>query len=126
MMFHHVSIGVSDLERARKFYDAALEPLGYTRLSTSDKWLGYGAEQPQLWIKLAERPVVPDMESGLHFCFVADSEEGVRGFHAKGIANGGTDNGEPGIRPEYASFYYAAFVIDPDGYRLEAFFHHPE
>jgi catechol 2,3-dioxygenase-like lactoylglutathione lyase family enzyme len=126
MMFHHVSIGVSDLERARKFYDAALEPLGYTRLSTSDKWLGYGTEQPQLWIKLAERPVVPDMESGLHFCFVAPNEEGVRTFHANAMASGGTDNGEPGIRPEYGSFYYAAFVIDPDGYRLEAFFRRPE
>jgi catechol 2,3-dioxygenase-like lactoylglutathione lyase family enzyme len=66
------------------------------------------------------------MESGLHFCFVAPNEEGVRAFHANAMASGGTDNGEPGIRPEYGSFYYAAFVIDPDGYRLEAFFRRPE
>ena len=125
-MFDHVSIGVADLERARKFYDQALEPLGYTRLSNSDNWVGYGAEQPQFWIKPAARPVVPDIESGLHFCFVAKSEDAVRSFHANGIANGGTDNGEPGVRPEYGSFYYAAFMIDPDGYRIEAFFHRPE
>ncbi len=61
------------------------------------------------------------MGSGLHFCFVAGSEEGVRAFHANATTHGGTDNGELGIRPEYGSFYYAAFVIDPDGYRLEAF-----
>ena len=58
--------------------------------------------------------------------FVAPSEEAVRAFHAGGVANGGTDNGEPGVRPDYSQFYYAAFVIDPDGYRLEAYFQRPE
>ncbi|WP_454856173.1 VOC family protein [Rhizobium binxianense] len=125
-MFDHVSIGVKSLERARRFYDAALSPLGYDRLSNSDGMIGYGAERVGFWVMETEHPVPADMRSGLHFCFVAPSEEAVRAFHAGGVANGGTDNGEPGVRPDYSQFYYAAFVIDPDGYRLEAYFQRPE
>ncbi len=125
-MFDHVSIGVKSLERSRQFYDAALTPLGYERLSNFDKTMGYGAERPAFWVFEVERPVPADRGSGLHFCFIATSEEAVDAFHAGGMANGGEDNGAPGIRPEYGQFYYAAFIIDPDGYRLEAFFHKPE
>lgn len=122
-MFDHVSIGSSNLERAGRFYDAALEPLGYTRLATGDGMLGYGAERMGFMIVKAEHPVIPDMKSGLHFCFVAPSREAVDAFYAQALAQGGTDNGPPGVRPEYAEFYYAGFIIDPDGYRLEAFYH---
>jgi catechol 2,3-dioxygenase-like lactoylglutathione lyase family enzyme len=125
-MFDHVSIGVKSLERARRFYDAALSPLGYDRLSNSDGMIGYGAERVAFWVMETEHPVAADMRSGLHFCFVAPSEEAVKAFHAQGVANGGTDNGEPGVRLDYSQFYYAAFVIDPDGYRLEAYFQRPE
>jgi catechol 2,3-dioxygenase-like lactoylglutathione lyase family enzyme len=60
------------------------------------------------------------MKSGLHFCFAAPSRAAVDAFHAAGLAQGGTCNGAPGLRPEYGARYYAAFVIDPDGYRIEA------
>jgi catechol 2,3-dioxygenase-like lactoylglutathione lyase family enzyme len=125
-MFDHVSIGVKDLERSRVFYDAALTALGYERLSNFDGTIGYGVERAQFWVSEVERPVPADRGSGLHFCFVARSEAGVDAFHASGIANGGEDNGPPGIRPDYSQFYYAAFIIDPDGYRLEAYFQKPE
>ena len=122
-MFDHVSIGVKSLERARQFYDAALGALGYERLSNADKMIGYGPDAIGLWVIEAERPVPADRKSGLHFCFVAPDAAAVDAFHAAGLANGGEDNGAPGLRPDYGQFYYAAFLIDPDGYRLEAFFH---
>jgi predicted lactoylglutathione lyase len=61
------------------------------------------------------------MSSGLHFCFAATSRKSVDEFHAQALRAGGRDNGKPGVRPEYDATYYAAFVIDPDGYRLEAY-----
>lgn len=125
-MFDHVSIGVRDLERSRTFYDACLSTLGYERLTSGAKMLGYGDEKVSLWVTETDHPVRPDLRSGLHFCFTATSREAVEAFHAAAVANGGEDNGPPGLRPEYSTFYYAAFIIDPDGYRLEAFFHLPE
>ncbi|MGO7208415.1 VOC family protein, partial [Rhizobium ruizarguesonis] len=88
--------------------------------------IGYGPERVGLWVMQVEQPVVADMRSGLHFCFVAPDEAAVDAFHAAAVASGGTDNGEPGVRPDYGQFYYAAFIIDPDGYRLEAYFHKGE
>jgi catechol 2,3-dioxygenase-like lactoylglutathione lyase family enzyme len=120
-MFDHVSIGVSDIARSGKFYDAALKPLGYTRLSDGESSLGYGAKAVELWLGAARKPVKPDRESGLHFCFVAKDRAAVDGFHAAALKTGGTDNGKPGVRADYGPKYYAAFAIDPDGYRLEAY-----
>jgi len=120
-MFDHVSIGVSDIERAGKFYDAVLKPLDVTRLSDGETSLGYGEKSPALWVQTANRPVKADMESGLHFCFTAKSRAAVDAFHAAALKNGGKDNGKPGVRADYGPKYYAAFVIDPDGYRIEAY-----
>lgn len=120
-MLDHVSIGVRDIARAKRFYDAALAPLGYTALSVGADSLGYGKEAVQLWIGLSTRPVPPDMDSGLHFCFSAGNRAAVAAFHAAALVEGGTDNGKPGLRADYGADYYAAFVIDPDGYRLEAY-----
>ncbi len=120
-MFDHVSIGVADVARARKFYDAALKPLGYSRLSNGDDSLGYGTENVALWISKAAKPVKADPDSGLHFCFAATSREAVDQFHAAALAQGGRDNGAPGLRADYGDNYYAAFVIDPEGYRIEAY-----
>ena len=120
-MLDHVSIGVSDIGRTRRFYDAALKPLGYSCLSESAGSLGYGRNRVQLWISQTERPIAPDPASGLHFCFAAPSRKSVDAFHAAALKLGGTDNGEPGLRKTYGDNYYAAFVIDPDGYRLEAY-----
>jgi catechol 2,3-dioxygenase-like lactoylglutathione lyase family enzyme len=120
-MFDHVSIGVRDLARARRFYDAALEPLGCTCLSESKDSLGYGRDDVALWIVMAERPVAPDKASGLHFCLAAPTRPSVDAFHAAALANGGSDNGKPGVRSDYGPNYYAAFAVDPEGYRLEAY-----
>lgn len=120
-MLDHVSIGVSDLKRAGTFYDAVLKPLGFTRLSDGETALGYGEKGAVLWLLASKKPVKPDMESGLHFCFVARDRAGVDAFHATALKLGGTDNGKPGVRADYSPKYYAAFVIDPDGYRIEAY-----
>jgi catechol 2,3-dioxygenase-like lactoylglutathione lyase family enzyme len=120
-MIDHISIGVSDIPRAGKFYDAVLKPLGYTRLSDGDTALGYGEQSSSLWLLKSKKPVKPELESGLHFCFVARDRAGVDAFHAAALKNGGTDNGKPGVRADYSPKYYAAFVVDPDGYRIEAY-----
>lgn len=120
-MLDHVSIGVRDLDRARRFYDAALKPLGYSRLSTSEGALGYGGASAALWVLASQRPVAADTQSGLHFCFAGPSRAAVDAFHAAALAAGGSDNGKPGLRADYGPNYYAAFAVDPDGYRLEAY-----
>lgn len=120
-MLNHISIGVRDIARAKAFYDAALKPLGYKCLSESKTSLGYGADGVALWIGKAERPVPADMESGLHICFDAPTRKSVDTFHKAALAAGGKDNGKPGLRADYGDNYYAAFVIDPDGYRIEAY-----
>jgi catechol 2,3-dioxygenase-like lactoylglutathione lyase family enzyme len=116
----HVSIGVRDIAKSKRFYDAALKPLGYSCLSESEGSLGYGQSGVTLWIGAAEHPVPADMKSGLHFCFTAPTDQSVDAFHAGALAAGGRDNGKPGLRADYGPGYYAAFVVDPDGYRIEA------
>lgn len=121
-MIDHISIGVKDLARASRFYDAALATLRYDRQHTSDGMCGYGDERrTAFWLNLAKRPVPPDPDSGLHICFLAPDRASVDAFHAAALANGGKDNGKPGLRPDYSDGYYAAFAIDPDGYRIEAY-----
>jgi len=120
-MINHVSIGVSDIPKAKRFYDAVLAPLGYSCLSEDDAALGYGGDSVVFWVTAAGRPVAADDESGLHFCFNAPTRDSVDAFHAAALRSGGRDNGAAGIREDYAPDYYAAFVIDPDGYRIEAY-----
>jgi catechol 2,3-dioxygenase-like lactoylglutathione lyase family enzyme len=123
-MIAHVSIGVRDLEKSKRFYDAVLAPLGYrcVRPARTAHGYGYGRDNIALWVMSAERPVAADERSGLHFCFAAPNAAAVDAFHAAGLREGGHDNGSPGLRPIYAPDYYAAFIIDPDGYRLEAYY----
>jgi catechol 2,3-dioxygenase-like lactoylglutathione lyase family enzyme len=120
-MLNHVSIGVRDIARTKKFYDAALKPLGYTCLSEGKTSLGYGNKAVAFWISVSDKPVPADAASGLHFCFDAPTRKGVDAFHAAALKTGGKDNGKPGVREDYDPTYYAAFVIDPDGYRVEAY-----
>lgn len=120
-MFDHVSIGVRDVARAKVFYDAALKPLGYSCLSDGETSLGYGAGGVALWIGKSDSPPPADMASGLHFCFTAPTRASVAAFHKAALAAGGKDNGPAGLRADYGDNYYAAFVIDPDGYRIEAY-----
>ncbi len=120
-MIDHVSIGVRDLGQAKRFYDAVLKPLGYKCLSQGEASLGYGREAPAFWVNLTERPVPADAQSGLHFCFAAPTRKAVDAFHAAALRAGGEDNGKPGLRVDYDTNYYAGFVVDPDGYRIEAY-----
>ncbi|MER8432188.1 VOC family protein [Mesorhizobium caraganae] len=120
-MLDHVSIGVRDTAVSKPFYDAALKPLGYSCLSQSPGSLGYGAQAAAFWVNDAARPVPADEKTGLHFCFAAPTRSSVDAFHAGALRAGGNSNGAPGLRADYGENYYAAFVIDPDGYRLEAY-----
>lgn len=120
-MIDHLSIGVRDVARAKRFYDAVLAPLGYKCLSAGERSLGYGEAAVAFWISAAGRPVPADDQSGLHVCFSAPTRASVDAFHAAALGAGGKDNGRPGLRPGYGQPYYAAFVVDPDGYRLEAY-----
>lgn len=122
-MLDHVSIGVKSVAETKKFYDAALKPLGYECLSSGDGYAGYGAgKRIEFWLGETDHPVKADKRSGLHFCFKAESKEAVDAFYKAALKAGGEDNGKPGIRAEYTPGYYAAFVVDPSGYRLEAYF----
>jgi catechol 2,3-dioxygenase-like lactoylglutathione lyase family enzyme len=120
-MINHVSIGVRDLVRTKRFYEAALQPLGYRCLSEASDSLGFGRDAVAFWVSVVERPVAADKDSGLHFCFTAPTRNSVNAFHAAALGAGGRDNGKPGVRADYDPNYYAAFVIDPDGYRIEAY-----
>lgn len=120
-MLNHVSIGVRSVEKSKAFYDSVLAVLGYKCLYKSDGALGYGKEQPVFWVNRAEAPVPSDSRSGLHFCFNAPDSGSVRKFHSAGLKAGGKDNGAPGVRTEYGDDYYAAFLVDPEGYRIEAY-----
>ncbi len=119
-MIDHLSIGVHDVRNSKTFYDAALAPLGYSCLSESEDSLGYGKDDVVLWVNHSSSPVPADPESGLHICFAAPTQESVKEFHKAALAAGGRNNGEPGLRDDYGPNYYAAFAIDPDGYRIEA------
>jgi catechol 2,3-dioxygenase-like lactoylglutathione lyase family enzyme len=122
-MIAHISIGVRDINKSKQFYDAVLEPLGYKCLRAARTLLGYGygRDNIALWVVQAEHPVPADEKSGLHFCFAAENAAAVDAFHAAALRSGGRDNGAPGLRPIYGPDYYAAFIIDPDGYRIEAY-----
>lgn len=120
-MIDHISLGVKDIAAAQRFYDAVLAPLGSTRLSSGATSLGYGRGSVALWIGVTEHPVKRDERSGLHICFNAPSREAVDAFHAAAMRSGGEDNGKPGLRADYGANYYAAFAVDPEGYRIEAY-----
>lgn len=123
-MLNHISIGVRDIKRTKAFYDAALKPLGYTCLSAGDASLGYGDTGVAFWISATKSPVEPNEASGLHVCFTAPTRKSVDAFHKAALGAGGRDNGKPGVRADYDPTYYAAFVVDPDGYRIEAYCDH--
>jgi catechol 2,3-dioxygenase-like lactoylglutathione lyase family enzyme len=121
-MIDHIIIGTADAESAKKFYKAALEPLGYT-IGFEGEWgAGFKNAQgaPDFWIR-GEKAITP-----VHVAFHAEDRALVSAFYEAAIAAGGKDNGAPGLRTHYHENYYAAFVLDADGHNLEAVCHKPE
>ena len=121
-MLDHITIGVSNTEQSKKFYDRALRPLGITRLYAEDeRFAGYGiSPKAFFWIGLRDIP-----QTGAHIAFAVQDRATVDRFYEEAIAAGGKDNGRPGIRPHYHPDYYGAFVLDPDGHNIEAVCHSP-
>ena len=116
-MIDHVTVGVTDLERARAFYDRALAPLGIERLyADGENYSGYGIRPKAFfWIGLRA-----EILTSAHVAFAAADRATVNAFYEAGLAAGGRDNGPPGLRPQYRANYYGAFVFDPDGHNIEA------
>jgi catechol 2,3-dioxygenase-like lactoylglutathione lyase family enzyme len=121
-MIDHVSIRVSDYERSKRFFEAALAPLGYRLLFEHGiSGAGFGrAGKPDFWIKQGQP------SPALHIAFVGDDHAMVDAFHKQATSASGRDNGAPGLRPEYHPAYYGAFVLDPDGHNIEAVCHKPQ
>jgi catechol 2,3-dioxygenase-like lactoylglutathione lyase family enzyme len=119
-MIDHISVGVSDLERSARFYAVALAPLGLSRLITRPATIGFGKSYPEFWInfRAGMAPVAPD--SGVHICLRAQTTAEVDAFHAAALAAGGNSESPPSLRPHDRVRYYATFVRDPDGNRIEA------
>jgi catechol 2,3-dioxygenase-like lactoylglutathione lyase family enzyme len=127
-MLDYVGFAVSDLERARKFYQQTLSPLGIMLIyditveqTDGEAYLGFGEDQrPYFWVGTGRR-----FGGNIHVAFLAETRDLVDRFHAAGLRAGGKDNGAPGLRPHYHKNYYGAFVLDPDGNNIEAVCHRP-
>jgi catechol 2,3-dioxygenase-like lactoylglutathione lyase family enzyme len=112
----HIGFEVTDLKRSGRFYDAVLYALGARRMVSSEHAVAYGVNSPQVWIVVRGRRPGPSYG---HLALRASGKAAVDAAHAAGLAHGGTDDGAPGMRPQYGERYYAAYLRDPDGLRLE-------
>ena len=120
-MIDHISIAVRDLAAAERFYGAVLATLGMSKLRNwPGQAAGYGKQYPKFWINLRAGMATLTENSGVHICLRATTAEAVDAFHAAALKAGGTSDGAPGLRPKYNLRYYAAFVRDLDGNRIEA------
>src|SRR5260370_15337206 len=128
-MLDHVSLGVPAIARSRRFYDAALRPLGLVRVVDFGEGRGsdYGAAPGSLGVEftITREAEVRTPIPGAHLCFLAPDRAAVDAFHEAALARGGRDDGAPGPRPHYHARYYCAFVLDPDGHRIQAVCHSP-
>jgi catechol 2,3-dioxygenase-like lactoylglutathione lyase family enzyme len=119
-MIDHVSVTVRDLARSAAFYERLLAPLGYTRLVERPASVGFGKKYPELWLNLRVDTGAAPTNPGSHVALRASSEGAVRDFHAAALAGGGSSDGAPGPRQAAMTTYFGAFVLDPDGNKLEA------
>jgi catechol 2,3-dioxygenase-like lactoylglutathione lyase family enzyme len=119
-MIDHVSIAVGDLTAATRFYQAVLAPLGLSRLETRPATVGFGKSYPEFWLNLRSGMTCVDEGSGAHVCLRARTQAMVDAFHATALGAGAADEGAPGLRPQHGDGYYAAFIRDADGNRIEA------
>ena len=115
-MIEHVGFEVSDLDRSTRFYDALFYALGARRMLESEHAVAYGVNGPMVWITVRGRAPAPGYG---HLALHASGKAAVDAAHAAGLSNGGTDDGAPGQRPQYGRRYYAAYLRDPDGLRVE-------
>lgn len=117
-MIDHITLHVSDFEKSKAFYTSILSVLGYNLLAdlVEHKVAGYGKERPEFWI--AENPAKVGGQP--HVGLIAGTKEQIHAFYEIALAHGATDNGSPGPRPEYGPTYYAAFILTPEGYNIEA------
>jgi catechol 2,3-dioxygenase-like lactoylglutathione lyase family enzyme len=126
----HVSVGVTNIDRSRSFYDAALRPLGLVRIVDFGEGRGsdYGVAPGSLGVEftITNEAKIKTPIPGAHLCFRAPDRKAVDAFYAAALAAGGRDDGAPGLRPHYHADYYCAFVLDPDGHRIEAVCHAPK
>lgn len=128
-MISHVTVGSDDIDRAKAFYKKVMAPLGYARVFEGDDYFAYGETEtspPCFWVlpPFDGRPA--ERGNGWHCAFLAPSRAAVEAFHAAALGAGGSDEGAPGLRPQYTANYYGAYVRDPDGNKLQAVCYHPE
>ena len=116
----HVSVGTNDMPRAVAFYDAVLPALGCKKLMEYPFGVAYGKQFPEFWVQLPIDGKPASVGNGTHVCFIAQSKEAVHAFHEAALAEGASDDGPPGPRPQYSPGYYGAFARDPDGHKVEA------
>ena len=120
-MIDHISIALRDLKTGERFYTALLVTLGMTKLREwPDAAIGYGKTYPEFWINRRTDMAPIGADSGVHICLRASDAAMVDAFHAAALAGGGSSDGAPGLRAQYHENYYAAFIRDPDGNRIEA------
>lgn len=119
-MIDHVSVGVRELAKSAAFYEPILAALGFRRLVTREKTVGFGKTYAEFWLNHRPQMAAVPEDSGTHICLRTRTKENVDAFFAAAIERGARDDGKPGLRPEYHGTYYAAFVRDLDGNRIEA------
>ena len=119
-MIDHISIAVRDLDRAARFYRAVLGAIGYDQLETRPHTVGFGKKYSEFWLNLRTTMIPVADDSGAHVGLRVRSTDLVDAFHAAALAAGGSSDGAPGLRPQHGDGYYAAFIRDPDGNRIEA------
>lgn len=123
-MIHHVSVGTNDVARSRAFYDAVLGVLGLRLLQASEESADYGVSTVIFSLETPVNGKPASAGNGVHVAFEAGARSTVDAFHSVALRHGGTDAGAPGLRPQYDPHYYGAFVLDPDGNKIEAVTHH--
>lgn len=119
-MIDHVSVPVRDLDRSAQFYRAVLGAIGYEKLVVRPRTIGFGKKYPEFWLNLRATMAPLADDCGAHAALRVRTTELVDAFHAAALAAGGTSDGAPGLRPQHGEGYYAAFIRDPDGNRIEA------
>src|SRR6267142_3367370 len=119
-MIDHISSALRDLDRAARFYEPVLARIGYTKLEVRPTTVGFGKRYPEFWLNHRPDMYAVGPDTGVHVCLRAPTPAAVEAFHAAALAQGGASDGAPGLRPPHGEGYFAAFIRDPDGNRVEA------